>query len=67
MPVEEDKRAEIKREAKKLLDKFSKSLQNVKANEVNVVREQDRRQEGNGSEGDKEFREIMFENAPQKK
>ena len=72
--IEDSKRAEIKREAKLILDKFSKALAGVEASESNVVRDNDRRDEGEGTappgvsseEGNSEFREIMFENAPQK-
>ena len=66
MPIEEKEREKIRKEAKQILDKFSKSLQSVKAGESNVVRDEDRRKEGEGMECDKEFREIMFENAPKK-
>ena len=57
----------IRREAKAILDKFSKSLKNVKADESHIVRDSDRRDEGEGVDGDSEFREVMFENAPHKK
>jgi Asp-tRNA(Asn)/Glu-tRNA(Gln) amidotransferase C subunit len=61
---------EIKREAKKILDKFSKALENakIKEEESNVEREEDRRKEKEGKNPDenKDFREIMFENAPNK-
>jgi len=53
-------------ETRKLLDKFSKSLSNVKsAEEWNVEREADRRKEGEGKNCDNDFRKILFENAPQ--
>jgi hypothetical protein len=64
MPLEDKKREEIRKEAKLILDKFSKALSKVESKESNVEREQDRRMEGNGEEQDPEFREIMFENAP---
>jgi len=67
MPVDDSKRAEIRKEAKSILDKFSKALESVKPSDSNVVRENDRREEGEGKDKcDPEFREIMFENAPQK-
>ena len=57
----------LEEETKKLLDKFSKVLENVKSNEEwNVERDEDRRVEGQGKECDESFREIMLENAPQK-
>jgi len=67
MPVDDSKRAEIRKEAKSILDKFSKALAGVKPAESNVVRDEDRREEGGGTEKcNPEFREIMFENASQK-
>jgi len=64
MPLDNKKKEEIKKEAKKLLDKFSKSLESVKSSESNVVRDSDRREEGQGHKGKEKFRDIMFENAP---
>jgi len=63
-----EKETEILRtETKKLLDKFSKALDSVKSSEEwNVEREEDRRKDGPGSVGDKEFRKIMLNNAPNK-
>ena len=66
MSVDDRKRAEIGKEAKQILDKFSKSLSAIKPTDTNVEREVDRRKEGEGSKCDPEFREIMFENAPTK-
>jgi len=59
----------LKEETKKLLDKFSKALENVKlkdGEEWNVQRDEDRRKEGEGKNCDSDFKKIMFENAPQK-
>jgi Asp-tRNA(Asn)/Glu-tRNA(Gln) amidotransferase C subunit len=57
----------IKTETKKLLDKFSKSLDTVKSSEEwNVKRDEDRRKDGEGKNVDKDFRKIMLENAPNK-
>ena len=69
MAVEEKKKEQIKRQAKEILDKFSKALScipNVK--ESNVVRDEDRREErrGEGKECDSDFRQLMFKNAPRK-
>jgi len=64
MPVDQVKKEEIRKESKKLLDKFSKALDGIKSVDVNVVRDEDRRVEEEGLEGDKEFRDVMFENAP---
>ena len=58
----------IKEEARKLLEKFSRALEGVKADkeEWNVERESDRRREKEGKKCDNDFRKILFENAPQK-
>ena len=66
MSVDEVKKKEIEKQTKELLDKFSRALAGVKSEESNVERDKDRREEEAGKEGDKEFREIMFENAEQK-
>jgi len=57
---------EIKLQAKRIIDKFSKALEKVSVEETRVEREEDRRQEKEGEEADSEFRKIMFENAPKK-
>ena len=78
--MDNKKREEIREESKKLLDKFSKALKEVKVatqkgtSESNVLRDRDLREEGvppgmSSEEGkvcDDYFREVMFENAPQK-
>lgn len=57
----------IKKETKILLDEFSKELGKVKSNEEsNVIRSKDRRKDSEGKKCDSSFRQIMFENAPQK-
>jgi hypothetical protein len=68
MTITEEKKAQIRFETRKLLDEFSKALAKVEGSEANVVREFYSRKEkqGNGKETDKEFRQIMFENAPNK-
>ena len=66
MAVDERRRALVKKEAKQILDKFSKALSKVKSSDTNVERPEDRRKEGDESGCDFEFREIMFENAPKK-
>jgi len=64
--MEEKEVQKLERETKKLLDKFSLALSNVKSKEEwNISRNEDRRKEGEGKICDKEFRELMFENAPQ--
>ena len=66
MPVEEKKRVLIEKEAKQILGKFAKALSAVKAEESNVIRDKDRRKESEGGKCDKDFRDIMFDNAPKK-
>jgi len=58
----------IQKQAKEILDKFSKELDKVKeqVGETFVEREEDRREEGEGKEGDSYFRETMLKNAPSK-
>ena len=66
--MEQQETEQIRKEAKQLLDKFSKALERVKNDEEsNVIRDNDRRKEGEGTrnEANSEFRKIMFENAPQ--
>lgn len=55
---------EIKRQAKEILDKFSRALEKVEIEEAKVEREEDRRVEKEGSEGSEEFRKLMLKNAP---
>jgi len=57
---------EIKREAKRIMDNFASALEKVKVEEARVERDEDRRKEGEGSDCDSDFREIMLENAPEK-
>ena len=58
---------EIKKQAKKILDRFSKALEKVKIPESRVEREKDRREEKEEpSKEEEEFRRIMLENAPEK-
>jgi predicted Asp-tRNA(Asn)/Glu-tRNA(Gln) amidotransferase subunit C len=65
--MEEKERQEVAEEAKKLLEKFSRSLEKVKSDEeFNVVRDSDRRTEKEGKECNEDFRKIMLENAPTK-
>jgi hypothetical protein len=64
--ISESEREKLKEETKKLLDEFSKTLASVKSSESNVERESFEREEKEGKDLDKTFREIMFENAPQK-
>lgn len=57
---------EIKKQAKEIIDKFSSALEKVKIEESRVEREEDRRIEQEGKEGNADFRKIMFSNATSK-
>src|SRR4030043_1107005 len=65
--VSEKEKDEIKKQAKSIMDSFSKKLSNIKEkiDELAIERENCEREEGNGKclEIDKK---IMFENAPNK-
>lgn len=60
----------IKKETHKLLEDFSKMLDKIKSGEEsNVIRDEDRRKDGEGKEPCSEesiFRKTMLENAPVK-
>jgi len=64
--MDEKETEQIKNETKKLLDKFSLALSKIKSEDNNVERNEDRRKDGDGKQGNEEFRKIMFENAPSK-
>ena len=58
---------EIKKEAKEILDRFSKALEKVKFKEKAVKEEfGGMREEGKGLDCDGDFRERFFRNAPEK-
>ena len=57
---------DIEEDAKKILDKFSKALQDIRSEELEVIRGDGVRTEGEGEEYNKDFRKIMLENAPEK-
>ena len=65
--IDGQKKAEIQKQAREILDNFSKALARVeiKKKEFNKI-EGGFRGEGAGLEGDASFREIMFNNAPSK-
>ena len=65
--ISEQKKEQIKKEAKEILDKFAHSLEKVKIKGKELKAEVGGfRDEGQGEEGDKDFRKRMFENAPNK-
>ena len=66
--VSEEEKEKIKKDAKKMIDSFSEKISRIKVNEEepNVRRKEFERTEGVGQECDLSFKEIMFENAPNK-
>ena len=65
--INEQKREEIKREAKKIIDNFASALEKVKIKEKKSEKEINGfREEGTGKKGDSEFRKRMFANAANK-
>lgn len=66
--MEKDKE-KILKDAKRIIDNFYNALASVEkgAPESRVERDECERAEGEGEEPDKEFREIMFKNAPKTK
>jgi Asp-tRNA(Asn)/Glu-tRNA(Gln) amidotransferase C subunit len=67
--VSEKEKEDIKKEAKRIMDSFSKKLEriNKKTEEPIIERNKCEREETpNEEKTDSEFRKIMFENAPNK-
>lgn len=66
--ISDEERVEIKLKAKKLVDNFSKKLENVKGLKEGYSIEvgEGFREEGDGVECDDAFRKAIFENAPEK-
>ena len=67
MSTPEAMRKQIRREAQDILKKFSASLESVSFREKPLGdKGGGYRREGNGASTDERFKEIMFENAPNK-
>ena len=66
--VSEEEKEENKKQAKDIMEKFSKKLAKVdkKIPEPLIERKEFERVEGEGEESSSEFRERIFENAPNK-
>ena len=66
--VSENEKKEIEKQAKSIMDSFSKKLSKIdkKIPEMLIERDEGERIEGVGEVCDNEFRRIMFENAPNK-
>ena len=64
--VSEVKEEQIRAEARAMLEKFSKSLGNVKVSSENNVNDESSgfRSESEGEESNEDFRDRMFANAP---
>lgn len=63
----EQRELQIRKEAKKILDNFAKALSSVKIEEKKLKNKIGGFREEKDPECDPEFRERMFENAPEKK
>ena len=65
--MNEQRREEIRKQAKRILDDFAYSLEKVKIKGKELKGELGGfREEGSGKKSDSDFRKIMFENAPEK-
>lgn len=65
--MDEKEREKVGKQAQELLEKFGKALEGVKLKEKKVEGKVGGfREEREGKMGDKEFRRIIFENAPEK-
>ncbi len=65
--ISEHKREEIKKQAQGILRNFAKSLEKVKLKGKKEKKEIGGfREEGQGEKGDEDFRQRMFDNAPNK-
>jgi hypothetical protein len=62
--VTEEERAEIKRDAKKLLNDFAIKLSKIKTKESHLENGEGCRDEGTGWKTEESFRDIMLTNAP---
>jgi len=67
--VSEEEKEKIKKEAKSIMDSFSEKLNKIDSKKLEdplIEREDFERNEGEGKEEDKDFRERMFDNTPNK-
>jgi len=62
--VTEEEKAEIKKEAKHLLNKFASKLSKIKAPEKHFENQSGTREEGDGWQTDEEFKSTTLSNAP---
>lgn len=65
--ISEAKKAEIQKQAKQILDDFSKALDGVEIKKKEFKKQKGGfREEDKGCDGDPDFRVRMFDNAPSK-
>ena len=62
--VSEKEKKEIKKQAKSLLNEFSKKLEKIKTKESHFKNQEGMRDEGNGWKTDQTFRDLMLLNSP---
>ena len=62
--VSEKEKEDIRKDSKKLLNEFSLKLEKIKAPEGHFENGKGFREEGDGWETNKDFRDLMFLNAP---
>lgn len=62
--ISEKEKEEIRRNAKKLLNEFSKKIKTIKTKDKHFENSENLREEGEGWETDKNFKDITLENAP---
>ncbi len=67
--VSVSEKQKIKKEAKSIMDDFARALGKVKLGDDigNIEREKDTREEKEPCKSDKEFRKLVFKNAPKRK
>ena len=66
--VSEKEKQDIKKEAKEIMDSFSKALERVDSEDIEtgVLRQEQMRKETKPANPDKEFRDKILKNAPNK-
>ena len=62
--ISEKEKAQIKQEAKSLLDEFAKKLTKIKTKETHLENNSGTREEGSGWQTDEEFKNTTLSNAP---
>ncbi len=63
-PVTEEEKEEIRKKAKNLLDEFSSKIAKIETSEPKPEANENLRTENTGWQTEKEFRELMMDNAP---